>query len=174
MKEQIEHDSSELTDLTISVAVNTQAINATEKDELIQLIANAAAVPTEKVVLYTGLFLTEEAEADDDSASVTTVDKKRVLILIIAAAAVIAALLSLVVILLLRSKGRKKKAVDSPGKTAEEPVETIEDIDFSDIHNLRETKEQALKKEIQEFCHTNPEIVAQLIKTWLRGDDADD
>lgn len=175
VKEQIEHDSSELTDLTISVALNTEALNTTEKDEIIRLIANAAAVPTEKVVLYAGLFQTVDTEEDDDdSSSVTTVDKKRVLILIIAAVAVIGALLSLVIILLLKSKGRKKKVVEGQEKIMDEPVDTIEDIDFSDIHNLKETKEQALKKEIQEFCHSNPEIVAQLIKTWLRGDDAND
>ncbi|HMM07212.1 MAG TPA: flagellar basal-body MS-ring/collar protein FliF [Clostridiales bacterium] len=174
VKEQIEHDSSELTDLTISVAVNTQTLNTTEKDEIIQLIANAAAVPTEKVVLYTGLFQTEDTDESDDSSSVTTVDKNRVLILIIAAVAVIGTLLSLVIILLLKSKGRKKKAAESQEKAMDEPIDTIEDIDFSDIHNLKETKEQALKKEIQEFCHSNPEIVAQLIKTWLRGDDAND
>ncbi len=174
VKEQIEHDSSELTDLTISVAVNTQSLNTAEKDEIIQLIANAAAVPTEKVVLYTGLFQTAETDEGDESSSVTTVDKKRVLILIIAAAAVIGILLSLVLILLLRSKGRKRKSVESQERIMDEPVDTIEDIDFSDIHNLKETKEQALKKEIQEFCYSNPEIVAQLIKTWLRGDDAND
>ncbi len=174
VKEQIEHDSSEITDLTISVAVNTQTLNITEKDEIIQLIANAAAVPTEKVVLYTGLFQTGDVDQGDTPSTVTTVDKKRVLILIIAAVAVIGTLLSLVIILLLKSKGRKKKAVESQDKTMDESIDTIEDIDFSDIHNLKETKEQALKKEIQEFCHSNPEIVAQLIKTWLRGDDVND
>jgi flagellar M-ring protein FliF len=120
------------------------------------------------------LFQTGDVDQGDTPSTVTTVDKKRVLILIIAAVAVIGTLLSLVIILLLKSKGRKKKAVESQDKTMDESIDTIEDIDFSDIHNLKETKEQALKKEIQEFCHSNPEIVAQLIKTWLRGDDVND
>lgn len=174
VKEQIEHDSSAISDLTISVAVNTESLNITDRDELTQLIANAAAVSTDKVVLYTGLFEKAQTEKSDESSSVTTVDKKRVLILIIAAVVVIGTLLSLVIILLLRSKARKKKAAESQVKPEVEPIDTIEDIDFGDIHNIKETKEQALKKEIQDFCSTNPEIVAQLIKTWLRGDDADD
>ena len=34
-----------------------------------------------------------------------------------------------------------------------------------------ETREELLKKEIKEFSKTNPEIVAQLIRTWMRSDD---
>ena len=34
-----------------------------------------------------------------------------------------------------------------------------------------ETREELLKKEIKEFAKTNPEIVAQLIRTWMRSDD---
>lgn len=175
VKEQIEHDSSELTDLTISVAVNTESLSATDKDELTQLIANAAAVSPDKIVLYASLFEKADTAKSDNSSSVATVDKKRVLILIIAAVVVIGTLLSLVIIMSLKLKKRKKKAAEAQPKRREEPIDSLEEeIDFSDIHNIKETKEQALKKEIQDFCSTNPEIVAQLVKTWLRGDDADD
>ena len=34
-----------------------------------------------------------------------------------------------------------------------------------------ESREELLKKEIKEFAKTNPEIVAQLIRTWMRSDD---
>lgn len=173
--EQIQHDSSELTDLTISVAVNTESFSATDRDELIQLIANAAAVSTDKVMLYTGVFQQAETDESETPSSVATVDKKRVLVLIIAAAAVIATLLSLVIILFLASKKHKKRLLElQENNDVEEPIDTIEEIDFEDLHNIKETKEQALKKEIQDFCSTNPEIVAQLVKTWLKGDAADD
>ena len=34
-----------------------------------------------------------------------------------------------------------------------------------------ETREAMLKKEIRDFSKTNPEIVAQLIRTWLKNDE---
>lgn len=34
-----------------------------------------------------------------------------------------------------------------------------------------ETREEALKREIQDFSKHNPEIVAQLIRNWMRGDE---
>jgi len=40
-----------------------------------------------------------------------------------------------------------------------------------DLKNVPESKEQVLKKEIKEFSSSNPEIVAQLLRTWLKGDD---
>lgn len=35
------------------------------------------------------------------------------------------------------------------------------------------SKEEALREEIQDFSEQNPEIAAQLIRTWLRGEDFD-
>ena len=35
------------------------------------------------------------------------------------------------------------------------------------------TKDEEITKEIQEFSSQNPEIAAQLIRTWLKGDDED-
>jgi flagellar biosynthesis/type III secretory pathway M-ring protein FliF/YscJ len=33
---------------------------------------------------------------------------------------------------------------------------------------LNETREQGLKRQIKDFSTTNPEIIAQLIRTWLK------
>ncbi|MBQ7958110.1 MAG: hypothetical protein IJ330_00125, partial [Oscillospiraceae bacterium] len=33
-----------------------------------------------------------------------------------------------------------------------------------------ETREEAIKREIEEFAHQNPAMVAQLIKSWIRED----
>ncbi len=34
-----------------------------------------------------------------------------------------------------------------------------------------ETRDEALKREIRDFSKNNPEIVAQLIRSWMRGED---
>ncbi len=51
--------------------------------------------------------------------------------------------------------------------TPEEPKETIEKI-----RRARNGKEEEIKNDLQEFSSRNPEIAAQLIRSWLKGDDS--
>jgi flagellar M-ring protein FliF len=44
---------------------------------------------------------------------------------------------------------------------------------MEEIHAAQQTRDQELRKGLQEFTEQNPEIVAQLIRTWVRGDDDD-
>ena len=47
-----------------------------------------------------------------------------------------------------------------------------EDFEIQSLSGERtETREDVLKREIREFSKTNPEIVAQLIRNWMRGDE---
>ena len=48
-----------------------------------------------------------------------------------------------------------------------EPKESIEEI-----RNAMNGKSNELKSDLQEFASRNPEIAAQLIRSWLRGDDS--
>jgi flagellar M-ring protein FliF len=36
---------------------------------------------------------------------------------------------------------------------------------------VQETPEQVIKKQLKEFTTANPEIAAQLIRTWIKGED---
>ena len=46
------------------------------------------------------------------------------------------------------------------------PTESIEEI-----RNAADGKEQRVKNELKDFSDRNPEIAAQLIRSWLKGDD---
>ncbi|MCI1955636.1 MAG: flagellar M-ring protein FliF [Oscillospiraceae bacterium] len=59
---------------------------------------------------------------------------------------------------------------ENPEEEGEEedsmPNESIEEL-----RNANKGKEQRVKGELQDFSSRNPEIAAQLIRSWLRGDD---
>ena len=173
VKEQIQKDSSELKDLTVSVAVNTPTIDDGKKEDILQLIANSVAVGKDKVMLYTDVFNKGSSNTDAISPSVNN-DK---IPLIIGVSAIIVAVLLIIIFVLLTVLKKKLLAIQKGGFIAQlddvDDQEEEEVFDFGEIHNIKETKEQALKKEIKEFSVNNPEIAAQLIKTWLMGDDAD-
>ena len=84
---------------------------------------------------------------------------------------VLAILIFIISILLGRRK--KKKGQKNP-KDINSEVAVTDKYSWTDIHEelkVQETPEQAIKKQLKEFTATNPEIAAQLIRTWLKGDD---
>ena len=64
---------------------------------------------------------------------------------------------------------------DADGHEASKKVEKkVHIAQVDDIQSHRDSldsKDEALKKELKDFSSQNPEIAAQLIRTWLRGED---
>ena len=65
-------------------------------------------------------------------------------------------------------EGEPPQEETQPTEEVEEtmPVESIEEI-----RNASGGKEQRVKSELKDFSDKNPEIAAQLIRSWLKGDD---
>jgi flagellar biosynthesis/type III secretory pathway M-ring protein FliF/YscJ len=64
----------------------------------------------------------------------------------------------------------------APVPVARDERELFEVPVTEDVQSLTEsvssdTREAVLRREIKDFSRTNPEIVAQLIRTWMRKDD---
>lgn len=227
-KEQIQGDAASLTDMTISVVVNQETMEDTQKAEISKLVAYAAAIDPSKVTVYNGLFADQSAQ----SAGASTPRQTPNLLYIAAGAGAIGLLLIALIVLWVLSASRKKKlnrlitqnmamnAVDIPAGVPETgPGENRQDgsaekaaeasgVDEKDkkrpkasagslkiaemsdadeeekktaserkqleaLHAAQQSRENELRKDLQEFSSQNPEIVAQLIRSWLRGDDND-
>jgi flagellar biosynthesis/type III secretory pathway M-ring protein FliF/YscJ len=92
------------------------------------------------------------------------------------------ALILLLIILLIIRSGRKKRApartgtragTEGAGNDADEDEELPQQParDKRPLPSeivLNETREQALKRQVKEFTAGNPEIVAQLIRSWMK------
>ena len=59
----------------------------------------------------------------------------------------------------------------SAGQTTEAEEETMPTESIEEIRNAADGKEQRVKNELKDFSDRNPEIAAQLIRSWLKGDD---
>lgn len=201
VKEQVQRDSGDLKELTISVAVNRESISESRRIELSKLVANAAAVDSEKVVIYADTFSEDGTQtgADANNQQGSLFKKYPWLIYVVIGGSIL--LLALIVLSTMISRNRKQKLeeqgylwqegdpndLDENGKKkkkrkgkkgeiepellqgSEQPQPfNIEDINLQEI---KETKEQAMKREIIDFTTATPEITAQLVKTWLKGED---
>ena len=191
VKEQIQGDAASVQDMTISIAINKELMSDTQKQEITKLAAYAAAIKPEKVAVYNSVFPGAVQPTDVKPAGLLPLNT----ILVLGGAALLT-LLIVIVIAVIVARRRKKKSISqlaeleaqenpeeetslksrlaeaAPG-TPEEEAKAVELKAIEDARAEKASKEEALTKEIQDFSAQNPEIAAQLIRSWLRGDDKD-
>lgn len=90
----------------------------------------------------------------------------------------------LIIILLLRRRSKKKKlakqaALEAEMRAAEEAaaaeaaaaIIAAAPTGGADIMEVNTEKSMELRKNVRQFAQNNPEIAAQMVKTWLKGED---
>lgn len=173
LKEQIEHNPGNIEELTVAVVVNKSKMDEEEINNVKDLVAFSAGVDTSKVALHNMDFYDPDAPPviATDPLEETSNIARQILIYGGIALAVIA-ILSFIISIIIR-KRRKKKAAEAEGANKNEGKDpnnySLQDV--QEEIKVQETKEQVIKKQLQEFTRSNPEIAAQLIRTWIKGDD---
>lgn len=182
VQEQVQSDAASLKDMTISVIINTPAMTDQTKTDLTDAIANAAGVNASKVIVLSSTFAT--------SAKPAATTPKQTLpfnYLLIGGAALLLLLivLAVVIIVVKKRKKRAKMLAENLGLEGEPgSPENIQDLEepnnieiptesIEEIRSHANGKEEHVKNDLKEFSSKNPEIAAQLIRNWLRGDDDD-
>ena len=183
IKEQTQIDAGMIEDLTVSVSINTRnnGTSVTE-EELIKLVGNASGIApekrTDKISIVRGEFYDPDAGLGE---GLTPDNQKQIYIIAAAALAILIALI--VTLLLLRRKKKKSKLAEK--KIPKEDAAAVERLiqvmempkgpgveDIRDnLINIKNEKSLELRGNIREFAEDNPEISAQLLKSWLKGGD---
>lgn len=187
-KEQIEKAGYTIDGLSISTVVYTDYISEAQRLDLVNLVANAGGVnPTvaQDVVTVTN-FPKFGADTATDTAPVylfgLTLNQ-----LIVAAAILLILLIVVVVVLIITSRSAKNKrekfeqqilASEALAGADGEPIVDTFTMDLdgtspADIPSLsveEDTKEVAIRREISDFAKNSPEIVAQLLKNWMKDE----
>ena len=196
---QIQKDGYSYDNISASVLVDEDAENVTQADEerWEKLIATAIGASPDRVTFRATNFQLDRTGSAAGDGSVVVQGGRTTLVFIIIALGGL--LIILLVIALLAAGSNKKRikmrrqaalaaasganvsSISVGGETEEEMrrramEEGGEDYDF-ELQSLSGSENEAsrdalLKKEIRDFSTTNPEIVAQLIRTWMKGDEA--
>lgn len=191
-KEQIEKVGCEIENLSIAVVIYTDYISEAQRLDLVNLVANAGGVNPElaqDVVTVTNFPKFDETIGLEPAEPVylfgLTFNQ-----LVIVAAVLLILIIILIVVLVIASNNAKVKRRKfeeqvllagasedgSPGELVDtfslnldgQPVEVPS---LSD--DTAETKEVVIRREISEFAKNSPDIVAQLLKNWMKEDDED-
>ena len=83
--------------------------------------------------------------------------------------------LLLAILLLGRRRRKRRKELDAagPAATAQTVAAPLTPQEGADIMNLQTEKSMELRKDVRKFAEDNPEIAAQMVKSWLREGDGE-
>jgi len=188
VKEQVQGDAATLQDMTISVVVNKQLMTAAEKAEVAKAAAFATAIQPAKVAVFNSAFPTTATVPTIAPVSIFPLSQTT---LVLGGAVLLTLLIVIIIVSIVVGKSRKKRQkalmdeeeqddaveeVPLKARLAPKVPDSPQDAQKKIIEEQRAkqaTKDEEITKEIQEFSSQNPEIAAQLIRTWLKGDDED-
>lgn len=178
-KQQVERIAGIVTDLSVSVSINRDVSGGISIDGFMDHIARAAGISTDAQADKISILVMPFYQAEKDPGLVPPVVGLDLPPWVLyAAIGGVALLLLLLLLLLLRRHRRKRKKaemeriINSMPKPMGETVEP-EPESGADIMNVRTEKSILLRQDIRKFAEANPEIAAQMLRSWLRGGEED-
>jgi len=180
---KFEDNGLRVSKITASVMVDEKQMSDDEIARMTRLVANAIGTDVDNVTFIAKPFPAMPQKPGDGILEANSTAKNILVYIIILLGGLLVVLFGLAIM----TSGSKKKrmvryrgaapVVDGAGAFYRSDMfqATAEDSDGFDLPSLvdneNETKDVVLKREIKEFSRSNPEIVAQLIRTWLRTDE---
>lgn len=185
LKQQTEKEGYYVEDLSVSVILYTELLADDDKLNLTTAVARAAGV-REELVSITNLPKFGDI-GTQPAVSPYPFGMTQLQFLMLMAVILILIIVFIIAYMITAKTARRKRRileqriyeaaqyagergqVDGFFGVAEAPVE--EGVLSLNDNAAIESKEEAVKREISEFAHHSPEIVAQLLKSWLREDE---
>lgn len=175
LKEQIEHNPGKIDELTVAAVINKASMRDEELQEVKELIAFSAGISTEDIALHNMIFFDPDSPAvpvTSDDPAVEEIFTLRNILIFGGIALAVLAILSFIITIIIGKRKKKKELEKAESLNPEAAI--TDDFSWANIQDeikVQETKEQVIKKQLKEFTTANPEIAAQLIRTWLKGDE---
>lgn len=196
---QIEKDGYSYDNISASVVVDATDLTQAEIEDWQKVIATAIGTSVDKVTFKTSAFGLDRTTGQNagDGSVIVQGNRNNLIFIIITLGVVLIALLIVALVASGSSKKRAKVRRAAAATAASGTGSAVRHGDFTpqngedtsgdgqryvssdggdfEIQSLAEggedSRDALLKKEIRDFSNSNPEIVAQLIRTWMRGDE---
>lgn len=176
IKEQTEKAGAYIESVSIGISIDKASFQPGEKENIIEVVAFAAGVDQANVSVQNFKFYKEDVESED-TAKEGSISKEMLFIIIGAAAVLLVLIIALVIII-----SKKKKAKALAELEAQEALEAEErEKALNEAFGKPEEKVEPLiaklepvldarRTEVKDFALSNPEIAAQMIRTWLKNE----
>ena len=187
-REQMDVLEGRLSDLRVTVSVNATSTNGNvmSVEELKESVATLAGIGAESVeTAQDKVFVTikpfyEENPANPNGPGGFFLQNSWVLYAAIGGLVLFLVLLLVVILLARKSKKKKlarQRALEEEMAAAEAAAEAAAILAAApptggaDIMEVNTEKSMELRKSVRQFAQNNPEIAAQMVKAWLKGED---
>ncbi|NLC78524.1 MAG: hypothetical protein GX683_02190, partial [Ruminococcaceae bacterium] len=174
IKQQIEKGAAVLKRATVAVMVDEDNLTDARREELIGLVSAAADIAPELI------FISSFDRAADPTDTTTTIFDNIPSWMLIAIGGGLLVLIIIIVCIATAVKRAKKKKAEKKA-IKKEAIELGVDPDASEEEILRykrelagaamagvNAKDNAIMDEVREFARDNPEITANLLRSWLK------
>ncbi len=175
VKQQVEKDEASIEDTTVSIAIRDNELTDQKRAQIIESAATAGNVSRDRISI-----MAFEAEIlEEEPTGVEALLANPLLLAIIVGGV----LLFIIIIVIIMVAGRKKRAaamaeeeakllfVDGVQFNTQAEVEAYKQQLKDATEASKNSKENVIVEEVREFAKTNPDITAQLIRTWLHGEE---
>jgi len=173
-----------ITDLMVSVSINSNAVTVPNVNNLVAHVARLAGITPEqqndKISIMSWPFY--EAPPEDNQTGTNGLGRlqlPRWMIFALIAGIVLFLILLLLILLVAGRRRKKKRQEEEEAAQAEQLAQLLAaqnggiirdgDQQGADIMDIHTERSMELRKEVRQFAEDNPEIAAQMIKSWLRG-----
>lgn len=172
LREQIVKDGFVIEKASAAILIDRASLPDGERDALIALASMASGIAPENITVQNIKFaenIVPEAQPVEDLGRIFIISGLGLLLFCII----------MIVVLTMVSRRRKRLAEEAAAAAAANLEYDENGIPLIDLMNqeeeyepiaLAESNEQKLKLQIRDLAESDPEIVAQLIKTWLVSD----
>jgi flagellar M-ring protein FliF len=172
-----QNDGGDIKDMTVAIMINSKELSAQDTEKYRQIVAAAAGVSEDKVAITNAEFTAVNAlKAAAANAKSGKLSFTRLLVPIGIAGGMILLLLPFILVLRTRRRPGAAGEDDFPQLKTVLGESALQDAAQEEIPGeivLNETREQGLKRQIKDFSSGNPDIVAQLIRTWIKEENND-
>lgn len=179
IKEQGQITPGALEDLTVSVAINGESFGTLTANDIRSLVGNAAGIAVtdwdNKISVVSAPFYQpmEEEEYEEETEGIFGKMASNPIFWVVFVV-ILVLLIVTVILLVLTNKRKKKRKAEEEAAAAEAAALAAAEAEQSSFINqelidLQNDRGMELKKNLRDFTEENPEISAQLLKTWLNG-----
>lgn len=165
-KEEVRGQSVNIEGISVSVVITGGDVPLASRDDLVELLAKAAHVyPEDVVVYYASTSQTEPNMGGMDWQNIWSQYRW-----IIIGVAIVLLILLIVLIVLLRRRKKRREAEALAREQELLEAQRAQDM-LTDLENREETPQQKILNQVRDFADEHPEVAAQLIRSWLKGDE---
>lgn len=168
-KSQSQKSGAKIESISIGIAIDKASFDPGERESVTQLVAYAAGISPESISVQNFQFYSEEAPTGPTAPEGIS---KPILYGGIGAGVLVLGSIIALLLMRRRKKGAEEAIVMSEPINSEEALnEVFGEPEPAEVIKPITPVQDARRDEIKQFAKNNPEIAAQMIKSWLRSEE---